>query len=87
MADSRHPARLASPIGPDSPVPTHRSAGRLTCPRHCVQTPRIGVPGTPLVMTWRRVASLTSARYTGSARDTAAPPLPSAPWQAEQFCL
>ena len=38
-ADSRQPARLASPIGLDSPAPGRRSADPLACLQHCVQTP------------------------------------------------
>src|ERR1700676_3326538 len=46
----------------------------------------IDVPSTPLVTLLRIVVSSTMARYTGLARAIDAPPRPSVPWQAAQFC-
>src|SRR3954452_4703926 len=46
----------------------------------------IEVPRTPLATTLCTAFSLTMSRYTGLARAIDAPPRPSAPWQAAQFC-
>src|SRR3984957_13828060 len=46
----------------------------------------IDVPRIPLATTFRTTFSSTMARYTGLARAIDAPPRPSAPWQAAQFC-
>src|ERR1700688_2809694 len=46
----------------------------------------IEVPRTPLATTLCTAFSSTTARYTGLARAIDAPPRPSAPWQAAQFC-
>src|SRR6266576_3456481 len=46
----------------------------------------IEVPRTPLATTLCTALLSTMARYTGLARASDAPPRPSAPWQAAQFC-
>src|ERR1700690_789397 len=46
----------------------------------------IEVPRTPLATTLCTALASTMARYTGLERAIAAPPRPSAPWQAAQFC-
>src|SRR5580704_6292070 len=46
----------------------------------------IEVPRTPLATTLCIIFLSTMARYTGLASAIEAPPRPSAPWQAAQFC-